>query len=157
MNEPTAIADLYRAATLADSWYGPPLAELIQSLNPASASLAATPGGHSPLALLQHLLLWNERIREAVSGTPLPEWNADQDWSEPPMEWPELVGRWQVSRDKLERAMRDFPAARLTDPVPGRSYDFRMLLNGGVHHVIYHAGQLAMLKALTAHAQQPPA
>jgi hypothetical protein len=46
----------------------------------------------------------------------------------------------------MVKAIEKFPIERLTDTVPGRSYDFHQLFHGIVDHCIYHAGQIALLK-----------
>lgn len=153
MNESQLVAAQYRKATLENAWYGPSLAELIARVGPETASFAISPGGHSPTALLQHLLLWNDRILGAVNGTPMPPWNAEQEWAEPLRPWDTLVAQWRESRDQLEKAIEEFPIARLDQTVPGRDYEFRHMLNGAVHHVIYHAGQIASTLARSREVQ----
>jgi hypothetical protein len=56
MNQTQRIADAYRAVTLKDAWYGPPLAGLLRQVSPELATTPPIPGTHSISALLQHLL-----------------------------------------------------------------------------------------------------
>jgi hypothetical protein len=142
MNETQVVAALYRAATLENAWYGP---SLIARVEPERASFTITPGGHSPTALLQHLLLWNDRILGAVNGTPMPPWKAEEEWAEPLRPWPTLLEEWRESRGQLEKAIKEFPPDRLGQTVPGRNYEYRHMLNGAVHHIIYHSGQIALI------------
>lgn len=142
------IADAYRAVTVKGAWYGPTLAELIAKTSPEDAVTPPVPGAHSISSLLQHLLLWNERVCQTCEGTPMPRWEAEKEWAEPSIPWKELVARWNQSRDGLEERMRNFPMEDLGKPVPGRTYPYQTLLPGIVQHTIYHSGQMAMILSM---------
>jgi len=145
VNQTQRIADSYRAVTLKGAWYGPTLAELLAQISPELATTPPIPGAHSISALLQHLLLWNERIHNPSDSHPPPRWQAEQEWAEPPIPWNELVARWNQSRDQLEERIRNFPVEDLPKQVPGRTYPYEKLLHGIVQHAIYHSGQIAMI------------
>lgn len=142
------IADSYRAATLKDGWYGPSLADLLAKTTPDLALTPALPKANTISALLQHLLLWNERIRLTSATHPMPKWEADKEWAEPPISWPELLAGWATSRDGLESHIRNFPVEDLAQQVPGRTYAYERLLRGAAEHVIYHSGQIAMILSM---------
>lgn len=148
MNQTRRIADAYRAVTIKDAWYGPSLAQLLAEISPELATAPPVPGAHSISELLQHLLLWNERVRNTSESHPLEPWQAELEWAEPPIAWSELVTRWNQSRDLLEERMRNFPAADLAKQVPGRTYAYEKLLEGIVQHTIWHAGQIAMVRSM---------
>lgn len=147
MNQPQRIADDYRAVTIKDAWYGPSLAQLLAEISPELA-ITPPPGAHSIAELMQHLLLWNERVRNTSDSHPLEPWQPEKEWAEPPIPWSELVSRWNKSRDLLEERIRKFPVADLAKQVPGRSYAYEKLLEGMVQHTIWHAGQIAMVRSM---------
>ncbi len=148
MNHSQQIADSYRAATLKVAWYGPSLAELLAQISPELATTQPLPGAHSISDLLQHLLLWNERVRNTSDSNPMPRWQAEKEWAEPPIPWNELVVRWNQSRDLLEEHIRNFPIEDLRKQVPGRTYPYETLLPGIVQHAIYHSGQIALVLSM---------
>lgn len=148
MTIPQQIADAYRAATLKDGWYGPSLAELIAKTTPELAATPAIPKAHTISVLLQHLLLWNERIRLTSAEHPMPKWDPEKEWAEPAIPWTEVVQRWNQSRDGLEARIRKFPVEDLAEQVPGRTYAYERLLRGAAEHVIYHSGQIAMVLSM---------
>jgi uncharacterized damage-inducible protein DinB len=148
MNQTQRIADSYRAVTLKDAWYAPSLTQVLAQISPELATTPPIQGAHSISALLQHLLLWNERVRNTSDSHPLPRWQAEQEWAEPPIPWNELVARWNQSRDALEEKIRKFPLEDLPKQVPGRDYPYEKLLEGIVQHTIYHAGQIAMVLSM---------
>ena len=142
------IAEAYRAATVKGAWYGPSLGELIAQIPAGLATTAPVPGSHSIAELLQHLLLWNERIRNTSESSPLPPWVPEKDWAEPPIPWNELVARWSQSRELLEEKIRNFPVEDLVKQVPGRNYPYETMFRGIVEHTIYHSGQIAMVLSM---------
>jgi hypothetical protein len=148
MHQTQRIADAYRAATVKAAWYGPSLAELLALVSPELATSTLVPGSHSISELLQHLLLWNERVRNTSDGNSLPRWQPEQDWAEPPIPWHELVSRWSQSRELLEEKIRNFPVEDLATQVPGRNYPYETMLHGIVEHTIYHSGQIAVVLSM---------
>src|SRR6266581_4648688 len=148
MTETKQIADAYRAVTLKGAWYGPTLGELIAKTSPEEATKPPVPGAHSISELLQHLLLWNERTRNTSDSHPMPRWEPEKEWAEPPISWNELVTRWNQSRDLLEEKIRNFTIEDLARQVPGRNYPYETLLHGIVQHTIYHSGQIAMVLSM---------
>lgn len=144
MSQTSEIADAYHAATINGAWYGPSLTEMLSQVTPALATKSPAPGANTISALLQHMLLWNERARLASDAHPMPKWEAEKEWAEPPVPWPNLVARWNESRDLLEAHIRNFPVADLSKQVPGRTYPYSTLFPGILQHTIYHAGQIAM-------------
>ncbi len=144
MTQTQQIADTYRAVTIKGAWYGPSLAELLAQISPKLADTPPAPGAHTISALLQHLLLWNERIRNTSESNPLPRWEPEKEWAEPPIPWNELLARWNQSRDLFEEKIRSFSIADLAKQVLGRTYPYETLLPGIVQHTIYHSGQIAM-------------
>jgi len=148
MDETHLIADSYHAVTIKGAWYGPSLADLLAEMSPELATTPPTPGAHTISALLQHLLLWNERVRNTSSNNPMPRWQAEEEWAEPPIPWNELLARWNQSRDMLEDKIRKFPIEDLAKQVSGRSYPYETMLRGIVQHAIYHSGQIAMILSM---------
>lgn len=148
MNKCAEIADDYRRVTVAGAWYGPSLAELLARITPEHAVTKPEGGTHSIRELLQHLLLWNERIRKTNETCPMPKWEAEKEWGEAPIPWNELLERWNKSRDLLEERLRNFPVEDLGKQTPGRTYPYEFLLHGIVQHTIWHSGQIAMVHSM---------
>ena len=148
MNKCDEIAEAYRAVTIKGAWYGPTVAELLERITPEAAIEAAVPGAHTIAELLQHLLLWNERIRKTDERHPMPKWEAEKEWAEPAIPWGELVEGWKQSRDLLEQRMRNFPVGDLGKQTPGRDYPYEFMWNGIVQHTIWHSGQIAMVLSM---------
>jgi uncharacterized damage-inducible protein DinB len=148
MNKCEEIADAYRAVTIKGAWYGPTVEELLERISPELAVAAPATGAHTIAELLQHLLLWNERIRKTDAQHPMPKWEAEKEWGEAAIPWNELVARWKQSRDLLEERLHAFPVEHLEKQTPGRTYPYEFMWNGIVQHTIWHSGQMAMVLSM---------
>jgi hypothetical protein len=50
----------------------------------------------------------------------------------------------------LLKTVEALPDQRLTEQVPGKTYNIRFMLEGVAQHELYHAGQIAILKKARA-------
>jgi uncharacterized damage-inducible protein DinB len=148
MNKCEEIADAYRKVTIGGAWYGPSVGEMLARITPEQAEKTPTGGTHSIRELLQHLLLWNERIRKTSETCPMPKWEAEKEWGEAPIPWNELLERWSKSRDLLEERLRSFPVEDLGKQTPGRTYPYEFMMRGIVQHTVWHNGQIAMVHSM---------
>lgn len=148
MNRCEQIAEAYRRVTVLGAWYGPAVAELLERITPEQAVRKPPAPAHSIAELLQHLLLWNERIRKTSESCPMPPWEAEKEWAQAAIPWNELVERWMKSRDLLEERILNFPVEDLSKQTPGRAYPYEFMWNGIVQHTIWHGGQIAMVLSM---------
>jgi hypothetical protein len=120
VNQTQQIADSYRAATLKGAWYGPSLAEML----PEISLLRRHPfRGLIPFRrCFSTCSFGTKEIQNTSDSHPMPRWQPEKEWAEPPIPWNELVTRWNQSRDLLEEKIRNFPIEDLARQVPGRSY-----------------------------------
>ena len=63
------------------------------------------------------------------------------------------VAHARRSHDALVKTVAALPDSRLRDYVPGKRYDFWNMMHGVVQHELYHAGQIAILQKVQAHAR----
>jgi uncharacterized damage-inducible protein DinB len=150
-NESSRIADQFRRAFDGKAWHGSSIRELLSEVKAARASAHPLAGAHSIWELVLHIEVWTRAAWSATQGTPMPkivgtpeDWPAVIDAS--PAAWDNAVSRLFEAKDQLAGAIDQFPEDRLTEIVPGRSYDFYHLFHGITQHSLYHAGQIAVLK-----------
>jgi hypothetical protein len=62
--------------------------------------------------------------------------------------WRKAVAHARRTHDALVKTVAALPEARLRERVPGKKYDFYLMLHGVAQHELYHAGQIAILKKL---------
>ena len=71
-------------------------------------------------------------------------WPLVRDTSE--AAWRNLLDDLRLSQKNLRVAIEGMDADRLAEPAPGRFYPCYQMLYGIIHHLLYHAGQIALLK-----------
>lgn len=152
MREVDRLVDQLRRAHEGGAWHGPALFEVLDGLPAGAAAARPVPGAHSIWEIVRHLQTWHDVARRRLAGAvadPAPE----EDW--PPVgaptdaAWAEALAALRASYERLADAVASLPEAALDLPVPGRAYTAYVLLHGDVQHVLYHAGQIALLRKLT--------
>jgi uncharacterized damage-inducible protein DinB len=153
MTETKFIADQLHKAFEGDAWHGPSVREVLDGVSGEQAAAKHVHAAHNIWELAMHIAAWVEHSRHAIDGKPLPlELDTPEDWPRvsgtDPAAWKQTRNQVFESGKALVKAIEKFPPERLTDSVPGRSYDFHQLFHGIVDHTIYHAGQIALLKKM---------
>jgi len=150
MTESERIADQLHRAYHGSAWHGPALKEALQGVTAGTALARPLSSAHSIWELVHHLTAWIGEADATVRGKPYESLKGDKDW--PPVTqissqaWEESLGLLQRVETALEEAVRAFPPDKLGEG--DKSY--YSLLHGIVHHNIYHAGQIVLLKKAAA-------
>jgi len=129
-------------------WYGKPVMKILAGMDPEKVT--EKPGGdsHSTIELLYHMITWTGFTVSVLKNEPEKATEFEQlDWRtiEPGKH------SWKTALDdftRMNEAIISFLETKkddsyLEETVPTRQFNFRVLLNGIIHHHIYHAGQLA--------------
>jgi uncharacterized damage-inducible protein DinB len=127
-----------------DAWHGPSLRRVLEDVGAEQANLRPIEGAHSIAELAAHILTWRNEILRRLEGKggDVP---VDGDWPEPPA-WAELLERLDISQDRLTKAVAALSDEVLDEKVKGRRESHYVMLQGMIHHDLYHAGQIALLK-----------
>jgi uncharacterized damage-inducible protein DinB len=150
VNETKRIADQLRRSQQGTAWHGPAVGELLNGVDAALADRRPLPGAHNIWELVLHITAWQAATLRAVRGDKMPQLDGQADWpvtGRTEQDWRNAVERLDRVSKELVASLENFPDERLSDTVPGRDYSFYFLLHGVVQHNIYHAGQMAILKA----------
>jgi uncharacterized damage-inducible protein DinB len=150
-SESVRIADQLRRAFRGDAWHGPSLLDLLAEITPEQARARPVRSAHSIWELVLHIDIYLQVGLDATRGTPMPQlFGTERDWpaltADSAEAWFDAQDRLFEDAEKLAHAIEGFDEAKLTETVPGRSYDFYYLFHGIVQHSLYHAGQIAILK-----------
>lgn len=150
MAEIDRISELFQRVYGGSSWHGPSLRDLLSDVSAEEAGARLVPGAHTIGQLTRHIIAWQNFATRALRGEVPGDPPASESWPDPAELTPE---GWQRTRDELRGSQRDFRLAlerfeppRLQELVPDRAYRFDQLLYGVIHHNLYHAGQIALLK-----------
>jgi uncharacterized damage-inducible protein DinB len=149
MSERRRILDLIDRAYRARAWHGPAVLEALDGVGPALAARRVKPGVHSIWELVEHVASWNEIVAERLLGRPpevTPEYNFPPVTRTTPAAWRATRRRLARSQARLRRTVARFPEARLGRRRPKVDYTWSVLIHGAIHHQLYHAGQIALLR-----------
>ncbi len=130
-------------------WYGPSLMDVL-TIDSNSAALRVGKG-HSIIELVRHMTCWRIFAAKRLQGDDTFEVSTAMNFPEKG-NWEEALQDLRDSQSVLVEAARNFPEDRLGELVPGKTqkHTYYALLNGIVHHDIYHLGQIVYIsKSLT--------
>jgi len=153
MNEFDHLADTIRRSSEGEAWHGPSLSEILQDVTADRASWRVG-DAHTIWELTQHITAWLDIIRRRMEGECLMD--DDLSWEDnwPPIPEP-TQQNWQITTSRAAEASRRLceqvvsVAPDLDTTVPGKDYSYAVMLHGAAQHVLYHAGQIALLKKMT--------
>jgi len=130
-----------------DAWHGPSVGEALEGVGAAGAARRPIGGGHSIWEIVHHVRVTEDAVRRDVTGEPA---GAEADWpalgETGEAVWRGVVDRLKATQRALREAVSRLPEARLHETVPGKSHSYWHELLGVLHHDLYHAGQISLLK-----------
>lgn len=150
MNEITSHLKQIQRAFEGEAWHGPALLESLEGVNAHMAKRRWVDGVHSIWEIALHTVAWKRAVTLWLQGE---QYKVEEDENFPsPDEGDET--EWQHVLTTLKVAQAELLAvvARLTNeqlyetPPPWRKTITSDYLFGIVHHDLYHAGQIALLK-----------
>src|SRR3990172_12186043 len=121
-----------------DPWHVLSLRSVLQEVSSGAANARPIEGAHSIAELAAHILAWREEALRRLEGNggDVP---VAGDWPRP-LEWSELLARLDPSHDALTKAVAALPEEVLDEKVKRRLESHYVLLQGMIHHDLYHAG-----------------
>ena len=96
-----------------------------------------------------HLTAWARATRQSLSGASL-SLTPEEDWpevGEVSLEgWEIVLNELTESHQQLAEQVSELDEVALGMIVPGQQYTVYFLIHGIVQHMLYHAGQIMLLK-----------
>jgi|SRR5438105_4143660 len=149
MSEVSRIQDQLKRAMEGGAWHGPALLELLAETPVDLAPAKPLAHAHSIWEIVLHVAAWNAAILQRLQGKEV-ELNQEQDWPTVKdfgeLAWAATLKRLRQSYEALYAGIGKISDANLNDRAPGRNHDVYFMLHGIVQHILYHAGQIAVLK-----------
>ena len=156
MAETRRIIDLSTRVMEGDAWHAGSIAALLEDVTLQEAKARPVPGAHSIWELVLHMTAWAGEVRARVEGAEAGE-PAAGDW---PAVGRTTAVRWIAAKAALLEAYRELasaletipdaflrrPVADRRDAAAGTGLSRWLTLHGAIHHAVYHAGQIALLK-----------
>jgi uncharacterized damage-inducible protein DinB len=154
--ENTNIAELVERVVTGDPWHGSNVEQLLRGVSAEDAARRAVPGAHTMWELVLHMTGWAREVRARLEGREAQQ-PTEGDW---PSIGPISEERWAEAKRNLleahneltqaivaldERSL-DEPVRDFRDNALGVGLSRYLTLHGLVHHTVYHAGQLGLLR-----------
>lgn len=136
-------------------WYGPSVWRVLQEIDAEKVFLRPLPDAHCIAELVAHMLAWREVLLRRLHGDNAFSMSQDKsfDWRlvelDPQRAWPALLQALEDQQRAIVEALEAADDDLLSTVVPGKSYNYRTLIQGIIHHDIYHAGQIILLGKAT--------
>lgn len=150
MSEISQLDAVYRFTFEGPAWHGPSILEILTPLEAPQAAAHPVPGAHSIWELVLHMISWEEYCVLALGGNTMGTEPPRGDWPDPPVpteeNWRATLEDMKRVRSRLRAALALVPDRQIPEKVKGRDYTYRVMMHGIVHHDLYHAGQIALLK-----------
>jgi uncharacterized damage-inducible protein DinB len=155
MTEPERMATQLRRAFEGEAWHGPSVLEALEGVDAARAAARPIAAAHSIWEIVQHLTTWDDVVRRRLQGENVPS-DAVEDWQEvgdaSESRWRECLARLRRGNETLQATVAALGPASLDVPaVPGGSTRY-VLTHGQIQHLLYHAGQIVLLKKASSPA-----
>jgi uncharacterized damage-inducible protein DinB len=137
-----------------EAWHGPSLLEALDGVTAEQA--LAKPAGrtHNIWELVLHIETWEEAIRRRVLGETV-NVSDEEDWRSPgdtgEAAWHSTLAMLKTTHQRLLDVvahLTDEDLQRTVRSQSGDEHSFYVSLHGGIHHLLYHTGQIALLKKL---------
>jgi uncharacterized damage-inducible protein DinB len=149
LNEVKFLMDQIRTTFSGDSWHGPSVMKTLEGIDAAQASARPLGERHTVWELVDHMTYWLEEVLKSLRDRRVPKPDKVVDW--PGMgsgekQWRESVRRLEAAVNTLVDELASWSNRELDETVAGANYSYRQMLLGAVHHNLYHAGQIAILK-----------
>ena len=151
MKETDRIHEQLKQAFEGGAWHGPALLELLDGIGSTIAAARPVSGIHSIWEIVLHLTgtqkLMLRRMRGESSAIELAP---DEDWPPAPdpteANWQETLDILKAGEADLQCSVERLPRAKLDAPLIDGSSSAYNNLHGYVQHMLYHAGQISLLK-----------
>ena len=125
------------------AWHGPSILEVLNKISNDHARNAFK-NSHTLIEIIGHMTIWRKFVIEKLKGND--SFDVLEEENFPKLnDLKEAIEALNESQAELLKSISHYPESKLSDLVPGRSYSFKIMLNGIIHHDLYHLGQLSLL------------
>jgi len=149
MNESQRLASQLDRALNGGAWHGPSWREVLEGLTREEAMRRPIPAAHTIAEIVVHAATWHDVVRRRLLGD-VQQVADDEDWKAAVLPdetaWSAAVARLLATGNGLKQEIEHFPAERLVEKRPNVDDTWFGLIVGELQHVLYHAGQVGILK-----------
>jgi DinB superfamily len=138
-----------------EPWHGDSVSKILANVDPATVFNKVSPELHSAIELVCHMNTWTSFVTDRISEHPkqtVEEVEAN-DWvigDANIQQWDKSLNDFYTLYDQLLESVDQLKDDRLDEMVKDKDYTIRYMLEGLVHHFIYHSAQLSYLNKFFA-------
>ena len=133
-------------------WYGEGVLEKLDKLDPALVELPRAGQIHTLSQQVQHMIAWRKYVLERLKGNDsyVIEADSELDWASSTNvpQWTELLSRLHATQAELTTYLEGCSDTALVEQVPGMKRSRAELIQGIIHHDVYHLGQIGIINKL---------
>lgn len=137
-----------------DPWYGPSIRTVFESVSKDHLFESPDKTTHSIAELIAHMIAWRKFVVDKLREQPIPPPQQEQTFN-----WRLLAKKkknvlevlhhtFETSQQELLQQMNGKDDGILPTKVPGKPYSFHYLLQGVIHHDLYHLGQIVYIQRI---------
>ena len=149
MKEIIRIAELFQKSFEGNSWHGPSVLEALANVNAEMAAAKSVSSAHSMGEIARHISLWQNTAHRRILGE-ITEPTDDDDWNTSFIfndeTWKQSLIELKTGYQNLYATILLLDYTALEKNVAGKMTSAYETLHGVIHHNIYHAGQISLLK-----------
>ena len=149
MNEVKFLLDQIKTTFNGDSWHGPSLIRTLENVDYEQAKARPIGERHTIWELVNHTTYWLEEVKKVMQENKPPEVDFELNWPKMGMtdeDWELSVKRLEAAVNMLMDELAEWTNDDLARMVPNMDFTYKQMLHGAVHHNLYHAGQISILK-----------
>jgi uncharacterized damage-inducible protein DinB/heme-degrading monooxygenase HmoA len=152
-SEAMGLLNEMKRAWLGDAWYGPALHEALAGVTAEKAAIRIDDATHTIWEIVEHIAAWENTCLRRLGGESLdsPEegdFPSTTDISE--KAWAQTLARAEEIHQRFLNAYAEQTPTTLEQTMAGKQYSVRYMLYGALNHLVYHTGQIVLLKKLIA-------
>jgi len=132
-------------------WYGDAVMKKLKQIPHHIVNISPVPGTNSVAKLVKHMVNWRALVIEVLRGNAAYniEINSQEDWPDihidSAAQWEELIEELKYTQKHLCDLLDGLSDERLDQKASGREYTNLYMIEGIIHHDIYHLAQIAVV------------
>jgi uncharacterized damage-inducible protein DinB len=148
-SEKSQLLDELQKIFAGDAWHADSLSKILSGVSADKAFAKPIAEAHSIWEIVLHIAAWNETFAERLSGKIRLE-PIDGDFPRiaktDEQAWQKTLERLNTSQESLLALIRSLDEESFPKQFADRDYSLSFFLHGIVRHIVYHSGQIALLK-----------
>jgi uncharacterized damage-inducible protein DinB len=138
------------------AWHGPNLKGALRGIDADQARWRPAADRHNIWEVVVHAAYWKYAVRQRLTGGKRGSFSLrGSNWigrtdSLTPRDWRDDIRLLDSEHAKLRKVVEELQSARVFRTVPKTRYTAAKLIFGVAAHDLYHAGQIQLLKRLSA-------